>query len=467
MTAPSGKMWGGRFEEPPDREFDAFQRSLSFDARLLPQEIAASRAWAGALVGAGILTAAEGDSVRAALEEIGRAAGQNPASIADSDAEDVHSFVESALIARVGELGAKLHTGRSRNEQVATDLRLWLRAAAADARRAVAGLIEALVCLARRHEQAVMPGMTHMQPAQPLLFSHFLLAHAEAFFRDAERLADAARQADACALGSGALAGSAFPLDRAAIARDLGFSRVTANSLDAVGDRDFAAAYLFALALAAAHLSRLAEDFILFSSAAFGWIELPDAYATGSSLMPQKKNPDAWELIRGKTGGVYGALFGLLATLKGLPSSYNRDLQEDKEPVFAAHQEAVAMLRIAAGAVATTRVREDRMRSAAGADLLATEAADYLVRKGVPFRRAHEITGQVIREAERAKVPWTELPLETMRRFSPLFAGDLAASLTLEAALARRDVPGGTAPMRVRQALAEAEARAGKLEGAR
>ena len=400
------------------------------------------------------------------MDEIGRAARENASAVANSDAEDVHSYVESALIARVGELGAKLHTGRSRNEQVATDLRLYLRDAARDARHALAGLLRALVDLARRHERAVMPGMTHMQPAQPILVPHFLLAHAEAFFRDAERIADAARQADACVLGSGALAGTAFPIDRASIAQELGFTRITANSLDAVADRDFAAGYLFALALIAAHLSRLAEDFILFASAAFGWIELPDAYSTGSSLMPQKKNPDAWELIRGKTGRVYSALFGLLTALKGLPSSYNRDLQEDKEPLFAAHQETLAMLRIAAGAVAATRVREDRMRAAVGPDLLATEAADYLVRKGVPFRRAHEIAGQVIREAERAGTPWTELPLETMRRFSPLFTGDLHASLTVEAALARRDVPGGTAPARVHQALADTEARVARLEAA-
>ncbi len=459
-------MWGGRFDEPPDREFYAFQRSLAFDAALLPQEIAASRAWASALAAAGILTAAEAETIRGALDEIGRAARENPSSVTASDAEDVHSYVESALIARVGELGAKLHTGRSRNEQVATDLRLYLCDAARDARSSLALLLRALVALARHHERAVMPGLTHLQPAQPILFSHFLLAHAEAFFRDAERIADAAHQADACVLGSGALAGTAFSIDRASIARELGFSRATANSLDAVGDRDFAAAYLFALALIAAHLSRLAEDFILFSSAAFGWLELPDAYSTGSSLMPQKKNPDCWELIRGKTGRVYSALFGLLTVLKGLPSSYNRDLQEDKEPLFAAHHDTLAMLRISAGAVAATRVREDRMRAAAGPDLLATEAADYLVRKGVPFRKSHEIVGQVIREAERAGTPWTELPLETMQRFSPLFTGDLHACLTLEAALARRDVTGGTAPARVRQAILDAEARIAKLETA-
>ena len=459
-------MWGGRFDEPPDREFYQFQRSLGFDAALLPQEIAASRAWAAALAAAGILTPAEGETIRAALDEIGRQARQDPSAITASDAEDVHSFVESALIARLGELGAKLHTGRSRNEQVATDLRLYLRQAAHDARAALAVLLRALVGLARRHECAVMPGMTHMQPAQPILFSHFALAHAEAFFRDAERIADAARQADACALGSGALAGTAFPIDRLAIAKELEFSRITPNSLDAVGDRDFAAAYLFALALTAAHLSRLAEDFILFASAAFGWLELPDAYSTGSSLMPQKKNPDCWELIRGKTGRVYAALFGLLTALKGLPSSYNRDLQEDKEPLFAAHHETLAMLRIAGGAVAATTVREDRMRAAAGPDLLATEAADYLVRKGVPFRRAHEIAGQVIREAERAGKPWTQLPLETIRRFSPLSTGDLPLCITLEAALARRDVPGGTAPSRVRQAILDAEACVARLEAA-
>ena len=459
-------MWGGRFDEPPDREFFSFQRSLAFDALLLPQEIAASRAWAQALVGAGILTAAEAATIRQALDEIGSAARENPATVTGSDAEDVHSYVEAALIARVGELGAKLHTGRSRNEQVATDLRLFLREAASDARRALALLLQALTGLARRHEQTVMAGLTHMQPAQPILFSHFLLAHAEAFFRDAERVADAAHQADACVLGSGALSGTAFPIDRAAIAAELGFGGITANSLDAVGDRDFVAAYLFALALTAAHLSRLAEDFILFSSAAFGWIELPDAYATGSSLMPQKKNPDSWELTRGKTGRMYGALFGLLTALKGLPSSYNRDLQEDKEPLFRAHQETVEMLRIAAGAVAATRVREDRMSAAAGPELLATEAADYLVRKGVPFRRAHEIAGQVIREAERTGTAWTNLPLETMQRFSPLFADDLKSCLTLDAVIARRDVPGGTAPRRVREALAEADARLVRLEAA-
>ena len=466
MTAPTGKMWGGRFDEPPDREFYAFQRSLGFDSVLLPQEVAASRAWAAALVAARILSAEEAETIRGALAEIGRDAQLNPAGVTASDAEDVHSYVEAALIGRVGELGAKLHTGRSRNEQVATDLRLYLREAARDARSALAGLLRSLVGLARRHERAVMPGMTHMQPAQPILFSHFLLAHAEAFLRDGERIEDAGHQADACVLGSGALAGSAFPIDRSAVARELGFSRITANSLDAVGDRDFAAAYLFALSLIAAHLSRLAEDFILFSSAAFGWIELPDAYSTGSSLMPQKKNPDCWELIRGKTGRIYSALFGLLTAIKGLPSSYNRDLQEDKEPLFAAHHETLAMLRIAGGAVAATRVREDRMRAAAGADLLATEAADYLVHKGMPFRKAHEIAGQVVREAERAGVPWTELPLETMRRFSPLFTGDLRACLTMEAALARRDVPGGTAPTRVRQAILDAESRIARLEAA-
>lgn len=466
MTPPTGKMWGGRFDEPPDREFYAFQRSLGFDAALLPQEIAASRAWASALAGAGILTATEAETIRSALEDIGRAARQDAAAVTASDAEDVHSYVESALIARVGDLGAKLHTGRSRNEQVATDLRLYLRAAARDARSALAALLGSLVGLARRHERAVMPGMTHMQPAQPILFSHFLLAHAEAYFRDVDRVADAAHQADACVLGSGALSGSAFSIDRAAIARELGFGRITGNSLDAVGDRDFAVAYLFALSLIAAHLSRLAEDFILFSSAAFGWIELPDAYSTGSSLMPQKKNPDCWELIRGKTGRIYSALYGLLTALKGLPSSYNRDLQEDKEPLFAAHHETLAMLRIAAGAVAATRIREDRMRAAAGPELLATEAADYLVHKGVPFRKAHEIAGQVVREAERAGVPWTELPLETMRRFSPLFTGDLHACITLDAAIARRDVPGGTAPARVCQAILDAEARIARLEAA-
>jgi argininosuccinate lyase len=302
-----------------------------------------------------------------------------------------------------------------------------------------------------------------MQHAQPLLLSHWLLAHAEAFDRDACRFLAAAQNADVCPLGSGALAGCAFPLDREALARDLGFSRITANSLDAVSDRDFALEFLFALSTLAMHHSRLAEDFVLFATPEFSFIALPDEFSTGSSLMPQKKNPDAWELIRGKTGRVYGALVAVLTTCKGLPSSYQRDLQEDKEPLFSAHDQTLAMTRIAAATLAATRFQEKALReSAADPALVATEIADYLVNHGVPFRDAHEIVGKVLRAAEEAGVTVNEMTLERLRTFSPAFGPDLAAMLTVDSALARRSVKGGTAPAAVRAALDEFKVRLGE-----
>jgi argininosuccinate lyase len=299
-----------------------------------------------------------------------------------------------------------------------------------------------------------------MQHAQPILLSHFLLAHAEAFAREVARLQNAAASADVCPMGSGALAGNSFGIDRAAIARELGFSKITANSLDAVSDRDFALDYLFALSGIATHLSRLAEDFVLFASQEFSYLILPDEYSTGSSLMPQKKNPDAWELIRGKTGRITGALVALLTTLKGLPTSYQRDLQEDKEALFAAHDQVADMLAVAAGAIAATGFRDDTLRAkAANPALLATEAADYLVRKGVPFRQAHDFVGKVLKEAERQNKLWTELPLEDLRKICPAFDADVARSLTLDAALSAKKVPGGTALDSVRSAIADLENR--------
>ena len=452
----ASKLWGGRFDQPPNDLFYEFQRSFSFDRRLLPYELAVDRAWARAIQKAGILSASETEQTLAALDAIERRAAAEPAWLDASPAEDVHHFVEMALVERLGPVGYKLHTGRSRNELVATDFRLLVKDAAAEMMRGVIALAAALADLADRNLGVPMPGMTHLQHAQPLLISHFLLAHAEAFRRDLERLAAARRAADACPLGSGALGGSPFPLDRAALARELGFARVTANSLDAVGDRDFALDYLYALAGFAEHLSHLAEDFVLFASQEFGFLILPDEYSTGSSLMPQKKNPDSWELLRGKTGRIAGALVSLLVTLKGLPSSYQRDLQEDKEPVFAAHDQAVAMVRIAAGAIAATRFDEARLREASGDPaLLATEAAHYLVRRGLPFRQAHEVIGQVVREAERTGKSWSALPIAKLKEFSPLFEDDLRQALTVEAALESRDVAGGTAPNRVSEALAE------------
>jgi argininosuccinate lyase len=357
-----------------------------------------------------------------------------------------------------------LHTGRSRNELVATDFRLFVKDAAASVQSALFELLSAFLEQAKTNISLPMAGMTHMQHAQPILLSHFLLAHAEAFSRDLTRLQHAAETADACPMGSGALAGNSFGIDRDAVARELGFSRITANSLDAVSDRDFALDYLFALTGIATHLSRLAEDFVLFASQEFAYVILPDEYSTGSSLMPQKKNPDSWELIRGKTGRVTGALLALLTTLKGLPSGYQRDLQEDKEALFSAHDQVADMLAVATGALATSKFNVERLRAAASNPvLLATEAADYLVHKGIPFRQAHDIVGKVLREAEKQNVPWTSLPLETLKKISPAFEADFAATLSIDAALASKKVPGGTAPESVRAAISGLQDRITKL----
>jgi argininosuccinate lyase len=466
MTAGDGqKMWGGRFDRAPDASFYEFERSWHFDRRMLPQELALDRAWARAIAAAGILTDDEAQRIVSALDEIEDRAKTDSAWLDASAAEDVHHFAESALIEKLGSLGAKLHTGRSRNEMVATEFRMYVKDAVRQLRAALGSLTRAVAVQAKQHLGIPMPGSTHMQHAQPLLLSHWLLAHGEAFHRDAERLARAAAGADVCALGSGALAGSAFPIDRKALAHDLGFSRISANSLDAVSDRDFAIEFLAATATMAMHLSRLSEDMILFASPEFAFVELPDEYSTGSSLMPQKKNPDAWELIRGKTGRIYGSLVALLTTTKGLPSSYQRDLQEDKEPLFAAHDQALAMVNIAAAALAATKFRERRLREASqDPALVATEVADYLVAQGIPFREAHEIVGKVLRVCEQEGKSIREMPLERLTPFSSAFGRDLSTVLTLESALARRGVAGGTAPGAVRAALADFTTRAEKLE---
>jgi argininosuccinate lyase len=340
--------------------------------------------------------------------------------------------------------------------------------AALESKLELIGLIRALLSQAKAKLGVPMAGMTHMQHAQPILLSHFLLAHAEGFTRDVTRSQNAAASADACPMGSGALAGNSFAIDRASIARELGFSKITTNSLDAVSDRDFALDYLFALSGIATHLSRLAEDFVLFASQEFSYVILPDEYSTGSSLMPQKKNPDAWELIRGKTGRITGALVALLTTLKGLPSSYQRDLQEDKEALFAAHDQVADMVSVATGAIQTTGFRDDTLRAKAeNPALLATEGADYLVRKGIPYRQAHDLVGQVLKEAERQKKMWTDLPLSELRRISSAFDTDISASLTVDAALVSKKVVGGTALDSVRAAIADLESRLPKEAAAK
>lgn len=451
------KLWGGRFERAPDVRFDAFQRSFPFDRRLLPYEIAVDRAWAKALEPIGIFTATEVKQTLAALDKIAARAESDPSWIESfgADAEDVHHFVEKALVEELGPLGWKLHTGRSRNELVATDFRLFVIDAAREVEVAIRSLLSMLCIQAETARETPMPGMTHMQHAQPILLAHFFLAHAEAFLRDVRKLRLAAEGANVCPMGSGALAGNSLGIDRHAVAKELGFTRITANSLDAVSDRDFALDYLFGLSGIATHLSRLAEDLVIFASQEFSYIVLPDEFSTGSSLMPQKKNPDCWELIRGKTGRVNAALVGLLTTLKGLPTGYQRDLQEDKEILFSTHDQVAEMLLVASSALFVTDFNANKLRAtAANPALLATEAADYLVRKGVPFRQAHDIVGKVLKEAEHQNIVWTELPLPELQKFSPAFADDLHRSLTLEAALASKNVPGGTSPEQVRKAIA-------------
>src|SRR5438067_3613187 len=459
------KLWGGRFERAPDARFDAFQRSFAFDCRLLPYEIAVDRAWAKALESIHIFTPDELKQTLTALDKIAARAESDPTWVQSfgADAEDVHHFVEKALVEELGPLGWKLHTGRSRNELVSTDFRLFVIDAVSEVQHGIEALLNSFLFQAKANLSVPIAGMTHMQHAQPILLSHFLLAHAEAFARDITRLQHAAASADACPMGSGALAGNSFAIDRNALARELGFSRITANSLDAVGDRDFALDYLFALSGIATHLSRLAEDFVIFASQEFSYVILPDEYSTGSSLMPQKKNPDAWELMRGKTGRITGALLGLLTTLKGLPTSYQRDLQEDKEALFAAHDQVADMVAVATGALASTKFNAERLRAAASNPaLLATEAADYLVRKGIPFRQAHDIVGKVLRQAEKQGVSLMAWPLDKLKDISPAFEADLVKSLRLDAALSAKKVPGGTAPESVRAAIADLEARLNK-----
>ena len=458
------KLWGGRFDKAPDARFDAFQRSFAFDRRLLPYEIAVDRAWAKALEPIGIFSASEVKQTLAALDKIEERAKTDSAWLekTGADAEDVHHFVEKALVEALGSLGWKLHTGRSRNELVATDFRLFVIDAASEVQVAVRALIENLSIQANVALDNLVPmaGMTHMQLAQPILLGHFFLAHAEAFLRDIRKLRLAAEGANVCPMGSGALAGNSLGIDRRKVAAELGFTRITANSLDAVSDRDFALDYLFALAGIATHLSRLAEDLVIFASQEFAYAILPDEFSTGSSLMPQKKNPDCWELIRGKTGRINAALVSLLTTLKGLPTSYQRDLQEDKEILFDAHDQITEMILVASSAIFTTRFNEQKLfATAADPALLATEAADYLVRKGVPFRQAHDIVGKILKEADQQKTLWTQLPLSELQKYSPAFGDDLKQALTLTAALAAKNVPGGTSPEQVKKALAALDER--------
>ncbi len=454
-----GKPWGGRFAQATDPQVEAYTASVQFDRRLYKYDIQGSVAHARMLARCGLLSKAEADKIVAGLQEIGREIERGEFRF-DPSFEDIHMAIEARLIEKVGEAGAKLHTGRSRNDQVALDLRLYLREELREIRRLAAGLERALIAQAERHLDLIMPGYTHLQRAQPVLLAHHLMAYVEMLERDRARLEDALVRVEVLPLGSGALAGIGLPIDRRFIARQLRFKAISANSVDAVSDRDFVIEPLAAFALLMAHLSRLAEEIVLWSSAEFGFIELPDAFATGSSMMPQKKNPDVAELTRAKTGRVFGALVALLTTVKALPLSYNRDLQEDKEPLFDSVDTAKAALSVMASLMAELTFSRDRMWQAARDGCLnATDMADYLVRKGMPFRQAHEVVGRVVRRCLARRCRLEELPLRELQAASPLFDRDVSAYIALEACVERRRAVGGTATATVKKAIAVAKAK--------
>jgi argininosuccinate lyase len=462
----SVKMWSGRFREPLDSEFEAWQRSIVFDWRLLPQEIAASKAHASALCAAQILTENETAELRAALDAIAAefASEAGKALVRDDPtAEDIHHFVELKLVERIGSLGLKLHTGRSRNEQIAAALRLYVRTQIGLVIEALAAWASALVEKAEAAGDAVMPSYTHLQRAEPVLVAHWLLAYVEMALRDASRLRGCAARLNYCPLGSGAVAGATLALDRAIAARELGFAGPTGNSIDATSDRDFILEYLHALTFVGLHLSRFAEEITLFATPEFGFVTLPEAFSTGSSAMPQKKNPDLTELVRAKVGRIHGAAQAVAMLLKGLPLAYNKDMQETQEPAFAV-EFVPQMLRLVARFTAALQFNLQRMGDAAQTGCLnAMAAATYLVHKGVPFRTAHEKIGHAVRFAIEKGVELGELTVDELRQFGPEFGEDFFAAVTLEATLDCHDVIGGTARERVRSALAAASVRIAQI----
>jgi argininosuccinate lyase len=449
-------LWGGRFRGKLDPAAWKLNASLGVDQRLAAQDVRGSLAWVITLEKAGVLSPKEGAQIRQGLQVIRKELEEGVFIFQESD-EDIHTAVERRLGELTGPLGGKLHTGRSRNDQVATDFRLWLLDHLPVLESHFIELQNALLGRAMADAGIPMPGYTHLQRAQPVLLSHWWLSHFWPLQRDRERLFDLSRRTASLPLGSGALAGVPFPIDRAALAGELGFSAPAPNSIDAVSDRDFAAEFLFAAALTGVHLSRLAEAVILFSTAEFGYLELSEAYATGSSLMPQKKNPDVFELARGKAGGLIGLLAGLLATLKGLPSAYDKDLQEDKPPVFQAFDTLEALLPVLAGAISSLSVRVERLQANLDAGMMATDLADYLVKKGIPFRQAHSLAGQAVQAAIGSGVTLDRLGLEALRGLSPVFEADVSAVFDAGQSIARRNSLGGTAPGAVEAQMAQAQ----------
>ena len=459
MTVETANLWGGRFEGRPDETFAEFNNSFRFDRRLFEADVRASIAHANGLARAGVITEEEASLITGGLADLLEQCRESP-DLFDTNSEDVHSFIESKLVEAIGETGKKLHTGRSRNDQVATALRLWLRDESGGLRSDLKGLQAGLLDAAERHPDAVFPGYTHLQRAQPILWPHFCLAYFEMFDRDHERLNGAMGRINVLPLGSGALAGTGFAIEREAVARELGFEAVSKNSLDTVSDRDFAVEFVNCGVLIMVHLSRLAEDLIIYASAEFGFIELSDAVSTGSSLMPQKKNPDALELIRGKAGRVFGHQTALNTMLKALPLAYNKDMQEDKEAVFDTVDTVRTCLRVARIVLDNLSVNEPRARQAAKTGYLnATELADYLVKKGVPFRSAHDTVGRIVLVASSQNKEIEELGLDVLQKIAPEIGDDVYAALGLENTLASKSATGGTSPGRVAEALKTARRR--------
>ncbi len=458
-------LWGGRFTQAADTRFKEFNDSLRFDYRLAEQDIVGSIAWSKALLSVNVLSEDEQQKLELALNELKLEVMEDPEQILRSDAEDIHSWVEQQLINRVGDLGKKLHTGRSRNDQVATDLKLWCRQQGHQLLIALDLLQRKMVSVAREHQDTVLPGYTHLQRAQPVTFAHWCLAYVEMFERDYSRLKDAIARLDTCPLGSGALAGTAYPIDREKLAHNLGFRRATRNSLDSVSDRDHVMELMSVASISMLHLSRLSEDMIFYNSGESNFIELADTVTSGSSLMPQKKNPDALELIRGKTGRVYGSLAAMMMTVKALPLAYNKDMQEDKEGLFDALDTWNDCIEMAALCFEGINVNKERTLEAAKQGYAnATELADYLVAKGIPFREAHHIVGVTVVAAIAKGCALEELTLEELKAFSPVIEDDVYAILTIESCLEKRSALGGVAPHQVAYAVEQAESRLSKRD---
>ena len=460
------KMWSGRFRQPLDPAFERWQRSFPFDQILLPFELEASRAHARGLEHAGILSSEESAEIVRGLEQIGEKAKTDPSFLKDEEAEDVHHFVEKQLVALIGDTGYKLHSGRSRNEQIATDLRLYVRSAIDQLQSLLADWTQAILTRAEKAGDAAMPAYTHLQRAEPVLVAHWLLAYVEMFLRDSDRLADCWRRLNVCPLGSGAVAGATVALDRAAIAADLQFDAPTTNSVDATSDRDFVLEFVQALSVLSLHLSRWAEELVLFSTQEYGFISLPEAFSTGSSAMPQKKNPDLLELVRGKAGRVIGATTSLVMTVKGLPLAYNKDMQETQEPLFDATQTVLSILPLATGFMKSVEFDYDRMKQAAQSGFMnAWAAATYLVDRGVPSRLAHEAVGKVVKLCLERSCELQELSLADLKQINQAFDGDFPKCLMLDAVLSIHNVEGGTARASVKQAIQRAEQRIALLRG--